>query len=97
MGLIQPPQPSLSPKGQVQTVADQGREQMQRPGRKSQETTVQPWGRVLVPSREIHVMIQATYTPKRKAIFLMLLLEMNALKLNSLESFLVLLPGLIVP
>ena len=97
MGLIQPLWPSLSSKGQVQTVADQERKVMQRLGRNSQETTVQPWGRMLVPSQGIHIMMEASYTPKRKVIFLVLLLDMNTLKLNSLESFLVLLPGLIVP
>ena len=66
-------------------------------GRKSQATIVQPWVRFLVPSQGIHIIIQASYTPKRKVIFLMLLLEMNTLKLNSLESFLVLLPDLIAP
>ena len=36
-------------------------------------------------------------TPKTKAVFLRLLLEMNTRKLNSLEPFLVLLPDLIAP
>ena len=40
---LQPPWPSLSSKGQVQTVANQGREGMQSPGRSSQETIVQLW------------------------------------------------------
>ena len=53
--LVQPPWPSLSSKGHVQTVADQGREGMQRRGRKGQETTVQPWGRVLVPLQGINI------------------------------------------
>ena len=38
---VQPPRPSLSSKGQVQTVANQGREGMQTQGKSSQETTVQ--------------------------------------------------------
>ena len=38
---LQPPWPSLSSKGQVQTVVDQGREGMQKQGRGSQETIVQ--------------------------------------------------------
>ena len=42
-------------------------------------------------------MIQTPHTPKREVIFLMLLLEMTGLKLNGLEPFLVLLPGLIPP
>ena len=46
---LQPPGPSLSSKGQIWTVANQGREGMQRQGRSSQETIVQLWGRVLVP------------------------------------------------
>ena len=44
---LQPPWPSWSSKGQVQTIADQEREGRQRQGRSSQETIVQPWGRVL--------------------------------------------------
>ena len=62
---------------------------MERQERTSQETILQPWGRILVPSQGIHIIIQASYTPKRKVIFLMLLSEMNTLKFNSLESFLV--------
>ena len=34
---LQPPLPSLSPKGQIRTVANQGREGMQRQGRKPPE------------------------------------------------------------
>ena len=34
-----------------QTIANQGRGGMQRQGRSSQETIVQPWGKVLVPSQ----------------------------------------------
>ena len=45
---LQPPPPSLSPKGQIRTVANQGREGIQRQHWGSQETIVQPWGRVLV-------------------------------------------------
>ena len=40
---------------QVQTVANQGREGMQRQGRSSQETIVQSRGRVLVPPQGIHI------------------------------------------
>ena len=50
IGCIQPPQPSLSPK-----VANQGREGIQRQGRNSQETIVQPWGRVLVPPQGMYI------------------------------------------
>ena len=35
IGFIQPPRPSLSSRGQVQMVANQGREEMQRKGRKN--------------------------------------------------------------
>ena len=42
-------------------------------------------------------MMEASYIPEQKVIFLMLLLEMNTLKQNSLESFLVLLLGLTAP
>ena len=41
-------------KGQVQTVAFQEREEKQRPRRNSQETIVQPWDRILVPSQGKH-------------------------------------------
>ena len=54
---LQPPLPSLSSKGQVQTIANQGREGMQRPERSSQETIVQLWGRVLVPPQGIFITI----------------------------------------
>ena len=52
---LQPPWRSLSSKGQVQTLANQGREGMQRPGRNSQETMAHPWGRVLVPLQGIYI------------------------------------------
>ena len=94
MDLTQPP---LSSKGQVQTVADQGRKGRQRQGRSSQATIAQLWGSDLVPSQGIKIMTQASYRPKGKGIFLMLLSEMNALNLNSLEPFLVLLPHLTAP
>ena len=38
---LQPPRPSLSTNGQIQTVAYQGREGMQKQRRSSQETIVQ--------------------------------------------------------
>ena len=38
-----------------QTVANQEREGMQRQGRSSQETIVQPWDNVLVPPQGIHM------------------------------------------
>ena len=41
--------------------------------------------------------MQAPRILKRKVISLMLLLEMSSLKMNSLESFLVLLPSFISP
>ena len=40
-----------------QTAANQGREGMRRWGRRSQDTVVQPWGRVLVPPQGIHTTI----------------------------------------
>ena len=48
-------------------------------------------------SQGVHIIIQASYTPERKVIFLMCLLEMNTLKLNSLDSFLFLLPDSVAP
>ena len=38
-------------------IAHQGREWMPRPERSSQETTGQPWGRVLAPHQGIHITI----------------------------------------
>ena len=43
--------------GAFQTLANQGREGMQRQGRSNQETLVQPWGRVLVLPQAIHITI----------------------------------------
>ena len=63
---LQPPCPSLSSKGQVQRVARQGREGMQRPGRRSQETRVQPWGRVLVPLQGICITISLSPSAELK-------------------------------
>ena len=56
--------------GQVQAVANQGREGVQRQERSSQETVVQAWGRVLVPPQGIHKTIYLscfadTETPTR--------------------------------
>lgn len=49
---------SLSSKGQVQTFDDQAREEVQRQGRSSQETVVQPWEQAPgPPSRDIHNVI----------------------------------------
>ena len=48
----------LNPKMQVWTVVNQGRERMQRLGRCSQETIVQPWGRVQVLPQEMHRTIE---------------------------------------
>ena len=56
----------LSPKGQVQTVANQGREGMQRQGRSSQETIVQPWGSVLVPPQGKHIRISLSSSTELK-------------------------------
>ena len=63
---LQPPWPSLSSKGQVQTVANQGREGMQKQGRNSQETIVQPWGRVLVPPQGTHITISLSSSAELK-------------------------------
>ena len=56
----------MSPKGQTQKIANQRREGMQKHGKNSQETTVQPWGRILVLPQGIHV-----------TVFLKLCLELN--------------------
>ena len=52
---LQAPWPSLSSKGQIPTIANLEREGMQRQGRGSQETIVQPWGKVLVLPWEVHI------------------------------------------
>ena len=63
---IQPPRPSLSSKGQIQTVANQGREGMQKQGRNSQ-MVVQPWGRVLLPPQGVCITISLSYSAGTKA------------------------------
>ena len=47
-------------------VANQVREGMQRPGRSSQETTVQVWGSVLIPSQGIYITISLNLSAKLK-------------------------------
>jgi len=51
---LQPPQPSLSSKWQVQTVANQEKEETQKRERRSQETKVQPWENPGTSSRDTH-------------------------------------------
>ena len=58
--------PSLSSKGQIQTAANQRREGVQRQGRNSQETTVQPWDRILVQSQGIHITISLSSSAELK-------------------------------
>ena len=68
---LQLPWLSLRSKGQVQTLANQGREEIERQGRNSQETMVQPRGRVLVPTQGIHTAIfflKTKTTPKWKML-----------------------------
>ena len=62
--------PTVATVGQVQIGANQGREGMQRQGRNSQETIVQPWERVLVPPQGTFITIflscfAGTETPTR--------------------------------
>ena len=49
-----------------QTVAHQGREGMQGQGGSSQETTVQPWGRVLIPPQGTHTTISLSSSAELK-------------------------------
>ena len=49
-----------------QRVANQGRELMQRQGRSSQETIVQPLGRVLVPFQGMYITISLSFYAKLK-------------------------------
>ena len=54
IGFFQPPWPSLSSKGWIQTIANQGREGIQKQ-RRNKQMVVQPWDRVLVPTqRNMH-------------------------------------------
>jgi len=52
-----------------QTVANLGREETQRQGRSSQETIVQPWGRILVLPQGIHIKLSLSslenYNPQQ--------------------------------
>ena len=54
IAFIQLPQTSLSSNRQVQRVANQGREGIQKPGKNNQETLVQPCGKVLVSHQGTH-------------------------------------------
>ena len=58
-----------------QVPRDRFRQVLIREGWNSQAIIVQSWGRILVPSQGIHIIIQVSYTPKRKDIFLMILFE----------------------
>ena len=66
MGFIQP-QASLSSKGLIHTVANQGGEGMQKQGRNSWEAIVQPWGRVLVPPQGIYMTVSLSSSAGTKA------------------------------
>ena len=71
-------------KREIQTVANKGRQWMQRQGKSNQETIVQPWGRVLVP-QGIHTIIRSLRSSGTKAptrvedgkIMLTLLISVN--------------------
>ena len=58
--------PSLSSKGQVQIVANHGREGIQRQGWSSQETILQPWGRVLTPLQGMHIALSLSSSAELK-------------------------------
>ena len=58
--------PFLSSKAQVQTIVNQEWEGMQRQGRGSQETIVQPWGRVLVQPQGINITISLSSSTELK-------------------------------
>ena len=53
-------------KGQVQAVANQGREGMQKPQRSSLETIVQPWSSVLIPPQIIYITISLSSSAELK-------------------------------
>ena len=65
---FQPPWHSLNSKKQVQTVANQRREGMQRSERNSGETMVQPWGRVLVPPQGTYIISLSSSTELKSPI-----------------------------
>ena len=65
---LQPPWPFLSSKGQIQTVGNQGAEGTQRQGRRSQETMVLPWSRVLVPPQGVHITVILNSSTKLKSL-----------------------------
>ena len=54
--------PGFQWAGQVQTFANEGREALLRQEKRNQETTVQPWGRVLVSIRETVKVAQSRLT-----------------------------------
>ena len=54
IGFIYPPASSLSSKGKIQTVANQGGEGIREQGRSSPKTWVQSWGRGLFLPQGIH-------------------------------------------
>ena len=73
---LQPPWPSLSSKGQIPRIANQGRERMLKQGRNCQETIVQSQGRVLVPPKGIHITMSlgafkmsAFFIPEKNHLF----------------------------
>ena len=63
---FRPSCPSLSSKGQIQIVPNQGSEGMQREGRSSQGSILQPWCRLLVLPQEIHLAIFFEHSAKLK-------------------------------
>ena len=63
---LQPPWSSLSSREQVQRVANQGRERIQRQERNSLETTSQLWDRVLSTPQGIHIKTSLSSSAKLK-------------------------------
>ena len=66
---LHPPCPFLSSKGQIPTIANQGREGMLKQGRDCQVTEVQTQGRVLVQPKGIHTTMSLSAF-KMSAVFI---------------------------
>lgn len=101
MGLIQPPRSSLVLRGKFRPLLfGEGRGGKDKGGTDKNNSAA--LGQNPCRPQGIRIRMKASYTPKRQVTFLMLLLEMNSLDMNSLkrnilEPFLMLLIRLIGP
>ena len=87
MGRIQPPIAFLEFQGTGSDSCRSGKGKDAKTREEESRNNNRALGRILLPSQGIHIMMRASYITKRKVIFFTLFfLEMNTLKLNSLES-----------